>query len=178
MKGVIFTEFVEFVEERYGFDTADEILVDEKGEDRIFTQAGNYPFDDLVAVITTLCKVENIELKEVLYYFGEYLFERLAKMASFLIEGSTSSFDLISKVDSYIHIEVKKLYPDADLPKFRVRSQSDTVLEMEYQSEKRLEELGKGLMSGCAKFFNENVDITYHIESENPHTSIFRIEKL
>jgi hypothetical protein len=178
MKGVIFTEFIEFVEEEYSFDVADEIIVDENGEDRIFTQGGQYQFEELVALIVSLHKIVGDEIGLILYKFGEYLFGRLAKMASFLLKDAKSSLQLIEKVDTYIHIEVRKLYPDADLPKFHVLEKRDNYLQIEYQSEKRLEELAKGLMVGCAKYFDEEVQIEYKTISENPHKSIFEIKKI
>jgi hypothetical protein len=178
MKGVVFTEFIEFTEEEYGFDTADEIVVDENGEDRIFTQGGNYEFEELVALVVSLHKISGDEVNLILFKFGKYLFGRLAKMASFLLKDAESSLELIEKVDTYIHIEVNKLYPDADLPKFRVISKDTNYLEMEYESEKRLEEFGKGLMVGCANYFNETLEINYESKGENPHVSIFKIKKV
>lgn len=178
MKGVVFTELIEFTEDRFGFDVADDILVDESGEDKIFTQAGNYSFEELVALFVALSKSTGESIEDLLYSFGVYLFGRLAKMASFLMESSKSSIEAIAKVDTYIHIEVKKLYPDADLPKFNAIAQNENELKIEYSSEKRLEPFAKGLMVGCGKHFGEELQIEMENISNNPHTTLFTVRRV
>jgi hypothetical protein len=178
MKGAVFTEFIEFVEETYGFDTSDKMLEPEDGNDKIYTQAGNYPFEELVALVISVHETEGVELEEILFKFGRYLFGKLVRMAPFLISGSNSTIEAISKVDTYIHIEVKKLYPEAELPKFHVIKMEENYLEIEYQSEKRLEILAKGLMMGAGDHFNENIEVDYEVTSEDPHTVVFQVKKV
>jgi hypothetical protein len=178
MKGAVFTEFIEFVEETYGFDTSDKMLEPTEDCDKIYTQAGNYPFEELVALVLTVVEVEKLEVSEILYQFGIYLFGKLVRMAPFLIHGSKSSLEAISKVDTYIHIEVKKLYPEAELPKFEVTKYTPDYLEMEYISEKQLEILAKGLMIGAGRYFQETLEIDYEVISEDPHTVLFKIKKV
>ncbi len=178
MKGAVFTEFIEFVEESYSFDTADKMLEPEDGNNKIYTQAGNYPFEELVALVVSVHKTEGVEVGEILYSFGVYLFGKLIRMAPFLMAGAESTIDVISKVDTYIHIEVKKLYPEAELPKFDVTQQSENYLEMIYSSDKKLEVLAKGLMMGAAQHFKEEIEVEYEVLEEEPHTVKFTIKKL
>jgi hypothetical protein len=178
MKGVVFTELIEFTENEYGFDVVDKILIDENGDDKIFTQAGNYSFEELVALFIALSKETGDSIENLLYSFGVYLFGRLAKMASFLMDSSSSSIEAISKVDTYIHIEVKKLYPDADLPEFKVVEQSEDLLKIEYISDKKLEPFAKGLMVGCGKHFGEELNIETETISTEPHTTLFRVQRV
>lgn len=178
MKGAVFTEFIEFVEETYGFDTADVMLEPEDGKNRVYTQAGNYPFEELVELVISVHKTEGVEIGDILYNFGIYLFGKLVRMAPFLIAGSNSTIEAISKVDTYIHIEVKKLYPEAELPKFEVKKLEDDYLEIMYSSDKKLEILAKGLMMGAAKHFNENIEIEYETIQEEPHTVKFQVKRL
>jgi hypothetical protein len=178
MKGVVFTELIEFTENEYGFDVVDEILIDENGDDKIFTQAGNYSFDELVALFVALSKETGESIENLLYNFGVYLFGRLAKMASFLMDSSSSSIEAISKVDTYIHIEVKKLYPDADLPDFRVVEHKEDLLKIEYSSEKNLQPFAKGLMVGCGKHFGEELNIELLTVSTEPNVTLFTVQKI
>ena len=178
MKGAVFTEFIEFVEETYGFDTADIMLEPDSDNEKIYTQAGNYPFTELVTLVLSVHETEKVEIEEILYKFGVYLFGKLVHMAPFLVKGSQSSFEVISKVDTYIHIEVKKLYPEADLPKFKVIKFETNHLEMLYSSDKQLEILAKGLMIGASNYFHETIVVDYKIVSEEPHTVIFTVYKI
>ena len=178
MKGAVFTEFIEFVEENYGFDTADVMLEPEEGLEKVYTQGGNYPTEELIGLILSVNETEKVEVEEIVYNFGIYLFPKLVRMAPFLIQDSNKTLDVISKVDSYIHIEVKKLYPEAELPKFKVDKLDSNYLEIEYLSEKRLEILAKGLMMGVAKHFNETIEVELEVIAEEPHTVLFKVRKI
>ena len=178
MKGAVFTEFIEFVEETYGFDTADTMLEPDGDNEKIYTQAGNYPFEELVALVISVHITEQVEIEEIIYKFGVYLFKKLVHMAPFLVQGSKNTLEVISKVDTYIHIEVKKLYPEAELPKFKVLTFEGNNLEMLYSSDKKLEILAKGLMIGASKYFNEEIVVDYRVVSEEPHTVIFNVQKV
>ena len=77
MKGAVFTEFIEFVEETYGFETADIMLEPEDGFDKIYTQGGNYPTEELIGLILSVNETMKVEVEEIVYQFGIYLFPKL-----------------------------------------------------------------------------------------------------
>lgn len=160
MKGLVFTELLEYVEENFGFDVADKIIENSKLENNgSFTQAGNYPFEDLIKLVVELSKEIKIEIPKLLEIFGEHMFFRLISLNPQLRNIFNSSLELISNVDNIIHPEVEKLYPGADLPKFNLIEKSSNKIIIDYISEKHLEPFAIGLMKGSAKFFNEKLNI-------------------
>lgn len=60
---------------------------------------------------------------------------------------------------SYIHIEVLKLYPDAELPKFDVLEHTANKLVMLYESKRSMSDFAEGLMEAAVNYFNEPVTI-------------------
>lgn len=161
MKGLVFTELLEYVEENFGFDVADKIIEEAKlANDGSFTQAGNYPFEELLRLVSALSKELNIEIPKLLEIFGEHMFTRLISLNPQLKKIFESSLDLISKVDDIIHPEVQKLYPGADLPKFNLIDRSENKVVIDYISSKHLEPFAIGLMKGSAKSFNEKIIIS------------------
>jgi hypothetical protein len=76
-----------------------------------------------------------------------------------LFEGISNSFDFLSGVESKIHVEVRKLYPDAELPKLDVRMSRDGALEMTYRSSRPFADLAEGLIRGCAEHYGEELTI-------------------
>ncbi|KAB7883061.1 heme NO-binding domain-containing protein [Poseidonibacter ostreae] len=161
MKGLVFTELLEYVEDNFGFDMADKIIEDANlANDGAFTQAGNYPFEELVKLLAALSKESNIEIPKLLEIFGEHMFTRLISLNPQLKNNFESSLDLISKVDNIIHPEVEKLYPGADLPKFNLINRSENKVVIDYISSKHLEPFAIGLMKGSAKNFNEKIIIS------------------
>lgn len=160
MKGVVFTEFMEFVEGKYGFDAVD-AMIENSGLSGVYTQAGNYPFEEILGLVLALCKEENVELANVVESYGVHLFPILVSLYPH-IDTFTSSFDIISHVDNIIHPEVQKLYPDANLPSFKTIEHSTNKIVLEYISNKPLHNLAKGLMLGAAAYYKENITVTIH----------------
>ena len=58
-------------------------------------------------------------------------------------------------VDSYIHKEVMKLYPDAELQHFKHNRIPYNQMIMSYISERWMSGFGHGLILGCFKSFGK-----------------------
>lgn len=178
MRGVIFTELIEFMEDNLGFDLADSVVAGANLEaGGVFSQGGNYPFDELVKIVVSLSKKTGKDINELLTIFGEHLFVKLVGIYGKDIDKYTSTIDLVNEVEAIVHVEVKKLYPDADLPTFTIVKKDDNSLIIHYISDKKLEALAYGLMMGSAQYFNESINVKYHVISEDPHKVEFIIKK-
>ena len=167
MKGLVFTEFIEFVEKQYGFDVVDSMI--EKANvpnNGAYTQAGNYPFKEIIALVMALSSEVNVAVDTLVEGYGEHLFYRLASLYP-NINQFKSAFDIIEHVDNLIHPEVRKLYPDADLPEFVLLEQTKDRILLQYKSSKNLHQLAKGLMIGAGAFYGEKLTVTVH-EDKNP----------
>ena len=80
--------------------------------------------------------------------------------------------DLLASIENHIHVEVMKIYPDAQLPTFDLEERTDTKMIMVYKSSRALYMLGKGLMLETFKLFKVPVDIA--IEKLNEEGTIVR----
>ncbi len=162
MKGLVFTELLEYIEDNFGFDMLDKVIEDANLENNgAYTQAGNYNFDELLKLVVAISNASGIEIPKLLEIFGEHMFFKLTALNPELKTNFSSSLDLISNVDQIIHPEVEKLYPGADLPTFNEIERSEDTLVVDYISNKHLEHFAIGLMRGCAKDFNEDLDVSY-----------------
>ena len=57
MKGIVFTEFLEMVEETFGLETVDTIIENSNlPSEGIYTSVGTYDFNEMVSLITALHK--------------------------------------------------------------------------------------------------------------------------
>jgi len=54
-----------------------------------------------------------------------------------------------------IHVEVRKLYPDAELPTFTCDTSTPGRLTMLYRSSRPFADLAEGLIAGCIAHFCE-----------------------
>ena len=158
MKGMVFTKFLEMVEEKFNMDVVDAII--EKSEvpsGGVYTSVGTYPHSEMVALLQALEKEVSIPIPDLLKIYGKHLFGILANGYPALMEDINNSRDLLLKLDGVIHVEVKKLYPDAELPRFESTELPDGRLQMHYLSDRHMEDLAEGLLNGCFEHFNEAV---------------------
>lgn len=85
--------------------------------------------------------------------FGKHLFCRFSKRYPEIFEEVSGPFELLKNIDNYIHVDVRKLYPDAELPRFYHLQTSAKELIMYYLSSRHFEELAVGLFKGCLAHF-------------------------
>ena len=161
MKGVVFTELLRMVEEGFGYDMVDTII--EKSDlpsQGAYTAVGTYDHTEAVSLVVNLSQETNIPIPDLLKAFGEFLFNTLATGYPQFIEGANNELEFLEQVENYIHVEVRKLYPDAGLPTFECsRPNSQNELHMVYESGRHLEDLCEGLITGSLKHFKSNATI-------------------
>src|SRR5689334_15543112 len=77
VKGVVFTELIEMVESRFGLEAADAML-DQQGlpSGGIYTVTGTYAHGEAVTLLTRLSGMTGVPIPDLLYAYGEHLFER------------------------------------------------------------------------------------------------------
>jgi hypothetical protein len=168
MKGIVFTEFFEMVEEKLGFEIVDQLI--EKTElttGGSYTTIGTYDHKELLALVGNLHQMTDIPVNDLLVSYGQYLFPRLMIISPDLVSQFSSSFELVAAVDSIIHVEVLKLYPDAELPEFRVIKNNKKEMQLTYTSCRPFAYLAQGLILGCSNYYNENIFVDIeHRESD------------
>tara|TARA_B110000091_G_C13695784_1_gene424152 strand:+ start:247 stop:807 length:561 start_codon:yes stop_codon:yes gene_type:complete len=158
MKGIIFAEFLELVEKTFGLEVCQDIL-DANNDKGIYTSAGTYDHLHLVKLIITLSKLTNISTESLQKVYGKSTFINLLNSMPSLKLESKSTFEFITQVEEYIHVEVKKLYPEAKPPKFDIISNSEYEMTLDYISARCLSNVCFGLIEGCAEYFNEKINI-------------------
>ncbi|CAH1531427.1 Guanylate cyclase [Vibrio jasicida] len=177
MKGIIFTEFMELVEEKFGLEVLDQVL-DLSNDEGIYTSVGSYDHRDLVKLIVNLSKVSDIPPETLQEVFGECVFQSLLKSipnyAS--LQQCSTTFQFVRHVEDFIHVEVKKLYPDANPPQFDFISEAESEMVFDYRSARCMAHVCVGLIQGCANHFNETIKIKHQNQSEDGSQVRFWLE--
>lgn len=160
MKGIVFTEFLEMVEDKFSPDIVDKIIdASELSTDGAYTAVGTYHHSELIQLVVHLSEESDVDIPLLVRTFGVYLFGRFVEMYPIFFEENNSCFDFLQLIENHVHVEVKKLYPDAELPTFETKRINDTTLEMIYQSKRPFAPLAEGLMRGCIDYYNETIDV-------------------
>lgn len=158
MKGIVFTEFMEMVEAKFDENMLEEVL-DEAGVEGVYTSIGTYPHSEMVQLVVALSAKSGVEIPELLRAFGGYLFNSFTRLYPSFFEHVDNSLDFLEQVEGVIHVEVKKIYPSAQLPRFETKRIGNKSLEMIYHSDRKMGELAVGLIRGCFDFFKEDGEV-------------------
>tara|TARA_B110000908_G_scaffold172778_1_gene243145 strand:+ start:15429 stop:15971 length:543 start_codon:yes stop_codon:yes gene_type:complete len=161
MKGIVFTELLTMVESSYGFDMVDTIIENsDLPSGGAYTTVGTYSHSEIASLVTSLSKETNVDIPTLLKVFGTYLFHSLAKAYPDFVKESSDPLDFLEQVETYIHFEVRKLYPDADLPTFVCsRPNRNDELHMIYESNRHMEDACEGLIIGSLEHFGASFSL-------------------
>ena len=66
---------------------------------------------------------------------------------------------MLAGIEDVIHTEVRKLYPDAELPAFEIACHTPERLELLYQSPRCLSRLAHGLIDGALQHYGEQAAV-------------------
>jgi hypothetical protein len=156
MKGIILSEFVEFIEQELGEDTAQKIIDDsEVKSDGAYSRIGLYDYQELIQLLTQAVAETETEATVLLERFSDHLFMVFKRDYSLFFDNVGSAAEMLKQIDDHIHLEVKKLYPDAVLPSFS-HTQQGAILNLYYTSPRPLALVAHSLVGACLKFFGNN----------------------
>lgn len=179
MKGIVFAEFIELVEDKFGFEMADDII--EKSNlpsGGAYTSVGTYDHKEMLELVTHLSNETGISVADLVKTFGEHLLVRFTEGYPQFFESVTNCFDFLDTIESKVHVEVKKLYPEAELPTFDSQIESANKMRLIYTSKRPFSALAYGLIKGSASYYNETIDISMDDQStENLTKVVFTLVK-
>jgi hypothetical protein len=121
---------------------------------------GTYSHEEIVALVVALSQHSRTAVPDLLRAFGEYLFAYFARSYPDMVGARSNVFSFLSGIEEVIHSEVRKLYPDAELPRFDVEHPADGTMVMVYRSSRHFEDLCEGLIRGCISHFGESIAVS------------------
>ncbi len=160
MKGVVFTSLIDMVTERFGIITAERLINESELESQgVYTAVGTYDFAEMKSLLATLNRITEIPVKTLLFEYGKYFFGKILSNYSHYFNHIHSTFELLTELDSFIHPEVRKLHPDAELPKFSVISQTPDSMVLLYSSKRKMHDFAHGLIMSTLDYFKEKAKV-------------------
>jgi hypothetical protein len=106
MKGVVFTEFMDMVEQRFSSEMLDDIVEDAKlPSGGVYTAVGTYPHGEMVELVSALSARSGAAVPDLLRTFGEYLFGRFVKGYPAFFKGHDDAFTFLAGIEDVIHAE-------------------------------------------------------------------------
>jgi hypothetical protein len=160
MKGIVFTELLEYVGSRFGENAVDD-MIEAAGvpSGGAYTSVGTYSHGEMIALCVALSEQTRVPVPELIRDFGDRLSNSFARDFPAFYQRAGNLFDFLTSIEDHIHIEVRKLYPDAELPTFTVESRTDARLVIRYESPRKMGHLSEGLIIGSARQYGVPVTV-------------------
>lgn len=156
MRGILFTEYFDFVAARAGEEILEQVLEELDGAiTGAYTSVGNYSFSEFAQIHTLLCGKLDASAEDMAREFGVSLLHRFRDLFPSYFQGVDSGIFFLKKVGAHIHEEVKKLYPDAKPPEITVEEHDGRPAFLVYQSHRPLAPVAEGLASECLSYFGD-----------------------
>jgi hypothetical protein len=164
---MVFTEFLDYVSSQFSEDMVDDIIaaaaVPNGGA---YTSVGTYNYGEMVALCVALSERTQVPVPILVRDFGDRLADTFARDFPDFYRRAGNLFDFLTSIEKHIHVEVRKLYPDAELPLFVVESRTDSRLVIRYESPRRMGHLSEGLILGSARQYDVQIVVK---STELPH---------
>lgn len=161
MKGVVFTEFLEMIESKFGLELVDRLIESaDLQTGGSYTSVGTYDYQELIQLVVKLSEEISTPVPALVQAFGSYLFERFTSSYPFALQGVEDAAGFLANVEDIIHVEVKKLYPDAELPTIDFHRINENDWRLNYNSTRPFADLCEGLIRACIEHFDDQGDLT------------------
>lgn len=178
MKGIVFTEFLEMVENEFGLEVLDRIIINsDLPSEGVYTSVGTYDFFEMQKLITNLSAETGISVNDLLFAYGKYFFQVLTRNHRDIFSLYSSPIDMLASIENHIHVQVRKIYPGAELPTFKILEHDENYLEMMYYSERSMYMFAKALMEKTFEHYHEGSKIEMEMMKENGSQVKFKIHK-
>jgi len=160
VKGIIFTEFLEMVDQKFAPDVTERIIENAAlPSGGAYTTIGSYDHTELVKLVVELSKESGVEVPELVRIYGFYLFERFVRTYPRFFSGMKDAFTFLEGLDSIVHQEVRKLYSDATPPRILCTRAGEGRMEVLYESDRCFADAAHGLLLGCIDYFGKEMDV-------------------
>lgn len=160
MKGIVFTEFLDLVEDKFGLKMVDDIInSSDLPSGGAYTAVGTYDFGEMHQLITHLSANTKIPVNDLLLIYGEHFFSVIEKSYPAMLQQYDDPIEMLASIENHIHVEVRKIYHDAELPTFEVLEKTADSLKMIYKSSRSMHSFGLGLMKSTFRYFEKDCKI-------------------
>lgn len=160
MKGMVFTQLIEMADTMLGPDKVEAIIAASGlPSGGAYTSVGNYPHSEAVTLVAAFSEASGTPVPDLLVAFGRHLLRYFHTHYPAFFQKCPDAFTFLESVETYVHVEVRKLYPDAELPRFVTAREGPGLLRFDYHSSRHLEKLASGLILGTLELYGQTATV-------------------
>ena len=158
MMGMVFSELMDMVEDKFSMDVLDSVL-ERAGVAGSYTSVGYYDDEELVRIVVALSEESGIAVPDLLHAYGLHLFNRFVALYPDFFTPHSDAPSFLMGLESHVHTEVRKLYSNAKPPLFTFAEFENGDLHLEYNSERGFWKFAEGLLQSCLTYFGSNHEL-------------------
>ncbi len=125
-----------------------------------YTSVGTYPASEFCSLTTAFGEAAGMAPDALQREFGHWMLRRFLSSFPVYFESKADAFSMLESIENEVHVEVRKLYSETELPTFETIRQGNDTLVMIYRSPRKLVAFCHGLIEACMKHYGEAADIT------------------
>lgn len=161
MKGIVFIELLRMAEGAFGEQVVDQII---EGCDLpsggAYTSVGQYSCAELMTLVQGISLHSGIASPDLKRQFGHWMHAHLVKNYPDFFADKPDALAMLESIENEVHAEVRKLYPDAELPRFdSERLAGEDALRLTYRSPRAMDDFCHGLVEACVAHFGTPAQI-------------------
>lgn len=176
MKGLIFIELLKMAELTFGEDQVDNILNSiTLPSGGFYTAMGYYDCSELVILVDAFSRLSDVAKPDLERQFGHWVMDAFKKGYPDFFDKPDNALDMLEAIENNINIEVRKLYPDAELPSFKEIRKGHACLNLEYISKNLFVHFYHGLIEWCFEKYRqtEQIDMIDYSSNGMSHTQFY-----
>ena len=151
MLGMVFTNLMEMVEDRWSLDRVDAVLARARLRGA-YTSVGDYPDAELQALLGAMVAETGAPAEALVASFGQHLFDAFVRFHPPYFTGHGDVLDFLEVLDARVHAEVAKLYPSAQPPRITLQ-RGETAATLTYASRRGLAPLATAMLQASIRRF-------------------------
>ncbi|MBD3764325.1 MAG: heme NO-binding domain-containing protein [Rhodobacterales bacterium] len=160
MKGMVFVELLQMAEELLGEDVVDDVLDRcDLSTGGAYNAVGNYPCSELMTLVQAFSSHVGTPVPELQRRFGHWMHARFVKSYPGFFTDKPDALSMFESIEDEVHVEVRKLYPDVELPRFETERIADQALRLTYRSSRPLSDFCHGLVEACLDHYGQPAQV-------------------
>ena len=160
MHGIVFGELKQYVAARVGPEAWSDLLDDAGIGPKLYLAIEEYPDADLGAILGAASRRTTLPIPALLQDFGDFIGPQLVRMYRMYIQPEWKTLDVIEHTEERIHKMVRLQHRGARPPYLSTTRRSEDEIVVHYKSERRLCALAKGIATGIARHYGEQLHVT------------------
>jgi hypothetical protein len=163
VKGMVFVELLEMAESLLGEEAVDDILAKaDLPSGGAYTSVGNYSCSELMTLVNAFSAHSGAGVTDLQRAFGHWMHNRFVKAYPGFFRDKEDALSMFEAIEGEVHVEVRKLYPDVELPTFDTERPAPGELKMTYSSPRPLADFCHGLVEACIDHYGAPATIDRH----------------